>query len=109
MDLVELKKRESNTIQQRHPWEIARLETVKHLSQEILYDGNLNVWDVGCGDTFVVEQLFEQYPTNSYKAIDIAFNEELISEFSERLKGKNIPFQNFCFKFIQIYSHKFFL
>lgn len=94
MDLVELKKRESQTVQQRHPWEIARLESVQAIVKDILFDGELNVWDVGCGDTFVVEQLHENYPSNSYKAVDIAFDDELIVLFSKRLKGKNITFHS---------------
>lgn len=94
MDLIELKKRESQTVQQRHPWEIARLDSVQHIIKNVLFDGKLNVWDVGCGDTFVVEQLCENYPSNSYKAVDIAFDDELITLFSKRLEGKRIEFHS---------------
>jgi hypothetical protein len=78
MDLVEAKVRTS-TASERHPWETARIAVVQKLIERYatLRRESL-VIDVGCGDTFVVEQLARAYPDVSFYAVDTAFTAELI-------------------------------
>ena len=78
MDLVEARERGVDDAA-RHPWEIARLDVLeKLLSRHVTLAPDSLVVDVGCGDTFVVEQLAAEHPRVSFYAIDTAFTDELI-------------------------------
>lgn len=90
MDLAEIKAR-GNDKMVRHPWELARLVALKKLiSEQVNLKNQSTVLDIGCGDTFVVEQLAIDYPNVSFYAIDIAFTDEMIKQFSEKLRVKNV-------------------
>src|SRR5262245_30043840 len=84
MDICEA--RESGfTAGPRHPWELARLEIVRELiARHVRLDRGAVVLDVGCGDTFVIEQLAQANPDASFYAIDTAFTEELLARYQER-------------------------
>jgi len=90
MDLVEARQR-GFTAATRHPWELARLEVVRRL-----IDGSVGlgpgaaVLDVGCGDTFVVEQLAATYPAAAFHAVDTAFTDDLIAHYRAHLQAKNV-------------------
>lgn len=92
MDLLEVKHRnDTQSDVQRHPWELARLEVLKTLiSKNVSLADRSLVLDIGCGDTFVVEQLALDYPRVSFYAVDIAFTEELMDVFRKNLKVKNV-------------------
>lgn len=79
MDLIEARERGFDR-SLRHPWEIARLNVVRRLvfRHVALPPGSL-VLDVGCGDTFVVEQFAAEYPHVSFYAIDTAFTDEVVA------------------------------
>jgi len=82
MDLVEHQHNHSDN---RHPWELARLEVIysfikKHFSSS----ENSNILDVGCGDTFVVSELQKRMPRANFFAIDKAFDANLIQSFSHK-------------------------
>lgn len=90
MDLVEstLHGYETST---RHPWELARVRVAASLLRRLAglpADGV--VVDVGCGDTFVVEQLAARFPALRFWAIDPAFTPSLVARFAERLEGQRI-------------------
>ena len=90
MDLVEAKER-GYIISERHPWELARVTVLKKLiSKNVPLNDNAIVVDIGCGDTFVVEELAKDYPQIFFYAIDIAFTDEMIKQYSEKLKVKNV-------------------
>lgn len=79
--------------EERHPWELARLEVVFCLickefrkPQEI----PLTILDIGCGDTFIIEELSRRLPLSKIVAVDAAFNDELLSLFNKQHKDKQI-------------------
>jgi hypothetical protein len=90
MDLIEVKDKSKLNVA-RHPWELARLEVVKKL---IAKHGNLSngsiVLDVGCGDTFLVENVSSLFPQTDFIAVDTAFNDDLIELYQSHLKTTNV-------------------
>jgi 2-polyprenyl-3-methyl-5-hydroxy-6-metoxy-1,4-benzoquinol methylase len=90
MDLVESG---TNTVglDRRHPWELARIEVVKRVLRERvdLHPGDM-VLDVGCGDSFLVEQIAASYPSVTFCGIDTAFDEHLLGMFTRNLKVGNV-------------------
>jgi SAM-dependent methyltransferase len=72
----------------RHPWERARLRAVNWLIERHarLEPGDV-VLDVGCGDTFVVEQLSRRYPGVRFHAVDTAFTPRTIDLLRRRFEG----------------------
>lgn len=93
MDLVEAKARGFET-SARHPWETARVDVVGRLIRQYapLRDHAI-VLDIGCGDTFVVEQLSEEYPGATFYAVDTAFTPDLVEHYRARLHQRRIlPF-----------------
>lgn len=48
------------------------------------------VIDVGCGDTFVVEQLARRYPGVQFHAVDTGFTDEVIQHLRGRLIGARV-------------------
>jgi Methyltransferase domain len=90
MDLVEARARgfESSI---RHPWETARFEVIDHLIRRHAPLGaGAIVMDIGCGDTFVVEELAARYATAQFFAVDTAFTGELLEHYRERLNNPRI-------------------
>lgn len=89
MDLVELAKSKNS---QRHPWEIARLNvTLKLLKNYGLNQGKpITILDLGCGDTYVAEQLHLNFPSAKIFAVDIAFTEEILTNLKEKYRDKPI-------------------
>src|SRR5437763_7474104 len=90
MDLVEARARGFDEAV-RHPWEQARLALVNHLIRHhvALQSGDV-VFDIGCGDTFVVEQLARRYPQVQFCAVDSAFTDQLLERFRARLTVSNV-------------------
>src|SRR4051794_14802183 len=90
MDLVEATARQFDT-PHRHPWEGARLATVRRLIEAHggLAAGDV-VLDVGCGDSYVAEQLARAYPSVRFVAIDTAFTDDLIARWRARMPVPNV-------------------
>jgi hypothetical protein len=90
MDLLEARAR-GFAEGSRHPWERARLALVRSLigAHVGLRPGD-TVLDVGCGDTFVVEQLARAYPGVQFYAVDSAFTDDLLDAFRARLGVSNV-------------------
>ena len=93
MDLAEAKERGFDD-GVRHPWEMARVAVVsKLIRRHVALERDAIVMDIGCGDTFVVEQLAADYPDALFCAIDTAFSPELIERYRTRLNNPRIrPF-----------------
>lgn len=90
MDLVEAKARGFDR-QPRHPWERARLALAKRLiARHVTLQPGDSVLDIGCGDTFVAEQLASAYPAVQFYAVDSAFTPELIEQFQARIGASNV-------------------
>jgi hypothetical protein len=90
MDLVEAKARGFESLV-RHPWEQARLSLVHRLIQRHanLRRGDV-VLDIGCGDTFVAEELARRYPGVQFNAVDSNFTDALIDTLRARLTVPNV-------------------
>jgi SAM-dependent methyltransferase len=90
MDLKEALHKQN---QQRHPWEMARFRFFSELVQNSLLSiqkkGGI-LMDVGCGDTWFVEQIALQYPNIRYFAVDINFSDEHLKIFREKYKDGRI-------------------
>ncbi len=87
MDLSETRRRGiGNEPAVRHPWESARVHVVSRLIRRhvALVPGAV-VIDVGCGDSFVVEQLAREYPDVTFYAVDTAFSDGLLEHYRARL------------------------
>ena len=90
MDLKEAKFRKG---QYRHPWELARLDVVCNLAGNELKQLNESkgvLLDVGCGDTWFIEQISEKYPGIRVVAIDILFTDEDLAAFKQKYEGSQI-------------------
>jgi hypothetical protein len=75
----------------RHPWERARVALALQLAARHVEIGRGDiVVDVGCGDTFVVEQLARRYPDAHFYAVDSAFTDELMENYRARLGAPNV-------------------
>lgn len=90
MDLVEARARGFEAVV-RHPWEQARLSLVHQLIQRHVHlrPGD-TVFDIGCGDTYVAEELARQYPGVQFNAVDSNFTAELIDTVRARLTVPNV-------------------
>ena len=90
MDLVEAQARGFESVV-RHPWEQARLSLVHRLIQRhaSLGPGDV-VFDIGCGDTFVAEELARRYPGVQFNAVDSNFTEDVINTLRTRLTVPNV-------------------
>jgi 2-polyprenyl-3-methyl-5-hydroxy-6-metoxy-1,4-benzoquinol methylase len=90
MDLVEARARAVESAG-RHPWERARVEAVRSLIERHapLQAGDV-VLDVGCGDSYVVEQLARRYPGVHFHAVDTGFTDETIGHLRARLEDVNV-------------------
>ena len=77
MDLVESQRRVVPP-EERHPWELARLEAVKRVIRELVRIAPAaNIVDVGCGDAFLVAQLAREYPQANFVAVDTALTPDV--------------------------------
>jgi hypothetical protein len=90
MDLVEARARGFD-LSIRHPWETARFEIIDHLiRRSVPLSSGAIVMDIGCGDTFVVEELATRYQTAQFFAVDTAFTGELLEHYRARLNNPRI-------------------
>lgn len=93
MDLVEstLNEKEKG----RHPWELARLEVIKNLLRSYRPDLQKQakfILDIGCGDSWLIENLKESFENAKFIAVDSAFSDELIHSYQERLGNQRFSF-----------------
>jgi hypothetical protein len=93
MDLAEARERGFHE-GVRHPWEMARVAVVRKLiRRHVTLGRDAIVLDIGCGDTFVSEQLAADCPDALFYTIDTAFTPELIERYRRRLNSGRIrPF-----------------
>ena len=90
MDLVEARARgfEASV---RHPWETARVDVVRRLiRRHVPLDPGSIVIDVGCGDTYVVEELAVEHTGARFYAVDTAFTGDIIEHYRARLNNPRI-------------------
>lgn len=94
MDIRETLKR-NDVIRHRHPWELARFTVVmKMLRRSGLIDKPCTILDLGCGDTFFVENMAAMLPGFSFWAVDPAFDDSMLNDARERLRSSSITIFN---------------
>lgn len=84
-------------LSERHPWETARLNVIYKLLEAYspsIDDSHLNILDLGCGDTFIAENLSGRFINSKIYAIDNAFNEKYINELNIKYRAKSIIISN---------------
>ena len=88
MDLTETTK-ESGT--GRHPWEVSRSHFVRQLLKQsgaLSHEADESILDIGCGDSYVIEQILGAFPKAHAYACDSAVTPELIAIGEKRLGEK---------------------
>jgi SAM-dependent methyltransferase len=84
---------ERTNIVKRHPWELARLNALKTiLKNHIQYNRRLKILDIGCGDAFIVKNLFGKSIVKSIDAVDINLSQSRIRQLHAEVN--NIFFHN---------------
>ena len=95
MDLKELRVSDKIDSKQNHPWEFARSKVVISIIKKYIQSANNGiVVDVGCGDVFFLTRFADRYPDFDLIAVDIAFDQEIISKLKSKYKKYNIAFYN---------------
>jgi len=62
---------------------------LKSLCPELL-EREATIFDIGCGDIYLIQQLSKRIPQWQFYAVDTAFDDELLSTYDVELKGSNI-------------------
>lgn len=86
MDLIE----KNDDVNNRHPWEQARLKIIFDIFSKYYNSGEITILDIGCGDIYIAEQIIEKYNIKNYVAVDAAFDTEKIETYLHKLKQKEI-------------------
>lgn len=98
MDLCEVTE---NTT--RHPWEVVRLKALRTIiKRAISLNRDLRILDVGCGDGFVINNLFDGIRVKHIDGVDPNLSTRQIEELSSR--ATNISYHN---TFDNIRDHRF--
>lgn len=96
MDLIEYKNKINSA---RHPWEYARFNVLKWFLKKKLKDKkNPIIFDIGCGDSFVLENIFKIYPDAILVGVDTAFTPEIIADQKLRINNSSLSFYNNIFE-----------
>jgi len=93
MDLKEAQLTNYST-PKRHPWELARIDVIKQLLRDyspFIESRETVILDVGCGDTYLIEELNKSFPKARFLAIDIAFTDEMVKAYNERFQKEKKP------------------
>jgi len=87
----------------RHPWERARLKALRNIIRgAITLNRDLRILDVGCGDGFVINNLFDGISVKNIDGVDLNLSIKQIEELSS--PTKNISYHN---TFDNIRDHRF--
>jgi len=88
---MDLREARARTEIVRHPWELARFEVVNDiLLQHFDSSDQLQVLDLGCGDTFFVENLSQHFPNSTFYGVDIEFQEDDLAFYEDTFTNKPI-------------------
>lgn len=87
---MDLKELAINSGKKRHPWELVRIQVVRHfISQCFTEKKDLTILDVGSGDTFMIQQLSEKFDEASFFAVDTGYQVEYINRLNEEFELQN--------------------
>jgi len=95
MDIKELQVSTGADTKQNHPWEYARSKVVCSLLKNYLKKSPKEIAvDIGCGDVFFLRRFADKYPEYELVAVDIAFDDEIISALAAKNSKYNIRLFN---------------
>lgn len=80
MDLCERKSDEVR----RHPWELARAQSIQHILRSIPLQAHHRVLDMGCGDGFTAQQIVGSAHNQTLAGLDIHLTEEHLQELRQQ-------------------------
>ena len=95
MDIKEIQHK--NPKAERHPWELARVEIIKSFIKKVTrgYNpANISIIDFGCGDLFVLEQIYDAFKFDEVFGIDDALNSEDIKIIKSQYLGRKFNVLN---------------
>lgn len=94
MDIKEFLVCENAVLNNNHPWEYARCEVIFDILKNYLDKDcpNKVVIDIGCGDVFFLNQFCQRYTNYTPIAVDIAFDDKIMAELSNKYKSLNAIF-----------------
>lgn len=79
MDLCE----RSLDVKQRHPWELARIQTIQTILRSVPLSSTHRVLDIGCGDGFTSQEILAPYTLQELVGLDIHLTEEHVQELKQ--------------------------
>lgn len=80
MDLCEI-----SINKKRHPWERVRVRSLRMILKTMIsFEHNLRVLDVGCGDAFILFNLFKGFTAEVIEGVDINLSEDQIIKLSNQ-------------------------
>jgi SAM-dependent methyltransferase len=85
MDLCEIQSANSK----RHPWELARLQTLRHILQSYIIEqlniepSSLRMLDVGCGDGYTAQELAADFGIKDLVGLDLYLTPQNISDLKQ--------------------------
>lgn len=89
---MDLKEIQNNSLI-RHPWELSRVTALRSILKRVkAYPSFSRILDIGCGDGYMVHELFCEFPDIRIDAVDINLSTEKIKEYSTFYN--NINFHN---------------
>jgi 2-polyprenyl-3-methyl-5-hydroxy-6-metoxy-1,4-benzoquinol methylase len=94
MDIKEFQVSEKDGYS-NHPWEYARSKVVFNIIKKYIPQQNTHnetVLDVGCGDVFFLTQFAKLFSGYQLKAVDSAFDNELVTYLSDKYQDYKIEF-----------------
>lgn len=87
MDLVEV----NFDIENRHPWETARLASVSQIIQKYAPNNkSLNFLDVGSGDAWVAHNFTKVFSNASAYCVDIEYSKDIIEKINKGFNNKHL-------------------
>ena len=93
MDLTEFDRLFDKENYKRHPWEISRCELLLQLLKTSGITFPIKrIVDIGGGDAFVINEIYEQNLAASYFTIDTAYSPEIISQLKANYGENGIQY-----------------
>jgi hypothetical protein len=95
MDITEFLRLKDKNLYHRHPWEVSRKNVLhQFLKQSKISFPIKRIVDIGGGDGYIINSLFESNLAEEYYAIDTAYNENLINQLTENYVNNKIVYLN---------------
>jgi trans-aconitate methyltransferase len=83
-----------NACVHNHPWEHGRFFVINKILIKHFQRKEGTIVDIGCGDTFFLEELSRYHEDYQLYGIDIALDDEILKKLKDKLSKKNIIIKN---------------